>query len=41
MMINRRYLIGFFDRFLLGTGSAALDTARFSEVDLEFIDRRP
>lgn len=38
--INRRFITGFFDRFLLGTGSAALDTATFSEVDVEIIDRR-
>jgi hypothetical protein len=41
MMINRRYLTGFFDRFLHGTGSAALDTADFAEVDVEIVDRRP
>lgn len=41
MMINERYLTGFFDRFLLGTGSAALDTANFDEVDIELVDRRP
>ncbi len=41
MMINQRYLSGFFDRFLLGTGSAALDTADFPEVDVELVDRRP
>lgn len=40
MVINRRYLTGFFDRFLLGTGSAALDTAAFPEVDVEVIDHR-
>ena len=32
-----RYLIGFFDVFLLGTGPAALDTASFGEVTLEVI----
>ena len=31
------YLIGFFDVFLLGTGSAALDTVRFPEVTVEVI----
>lgn len=40
MVINRRFVTGFFDRFLLGTGSAALDTATFPEVDVELIDRR-
>ncbi len=40
MIINRRFLTGFFDRFLLGTGTAALDTADFAEVDVEIIDRR-
>jgi alpha-beta hydrolase superfamily lysophospholipase len=39
MVINRRYLTGFFDRFLLGTGPAALDTAAFPEVDVEVIDQ--
>jgi acetyl esterase/lipase len=32
-----RYLIGFFDVYLLDTGSAALDTASFEEVSLEVI----
>ena len=32
-----RYLVGFFDVFLLGTGPAALDTASFDEVTLEVI----
>ena len=32
-----RYLLGFFDVFLLGTGSAAIDTASFEEVSLEVI----
>jgi dienelactone hydrolase len=32
-----RYLLGFFDVFLLGTGSAAIDTASFQEVSLEVI----
>lgn len=32
-----RYLVGFFDVFLLGTGPAALDTASFAEVTLEVI----
>lgn len=38
--ITHRYLTGFFDRFLLDTGSAALDTADFPEVDVELIDNR-
>jgi dienelactone hydrolase len=40
MMINHRFLSGFFDRFLLGTGSAALDTATFPEVNVEVVDNR-
>lgn len=32
-----RYLLGFFDVFLIGTGSAAIDTPSFSEVSLEII----
>ena len=32
-----RYLLGFFDVFLLETGSAALDTASFDEVTVEVI----
>jgi dienelactone hydrolase len=40
MIINRRFLTGFFDRFLLGTGTAALDTVDFPEVDVELVDRR-
>jgi len=32
-----RYLLGFFDVFLLETGSAALDTASFDEVSVEVI----
>ena len=32
-----RYLLGFFDVFLLDTGSAALETVSFSEVALEVI----
>lgn len=40
VMINHRYLTGFFDRFLAGTGPAALDTARYSEVDVAVIDKR-
>jgi hypothetical protein len=32
-----RYLVGFFDVFLLGTGPAALDTTSFDEVTLEVI----
>ena len=32
-----RYLVGFFDVYLLGTGSAALDTSAFEEVSLEVI----
>jgi acetyl esterase/lipase len=32
-----RYLVGFFDVYLLGTGPAALDTPSFDEVELEVI----
>jgi hypothetical protein len=32
-----RYLVGFFDVYLLGTGPAALDTASFDEVSVELI----
>lgn len=32
-----RYLVGFFDVYLLETGSAALDTASFAEVSVEVI----
>jgi hypothetical protein len=32
-----RYLLGFFDVFLLETGTAALDTASFNEVSVEVI----
>jgi pimeloyl-ACP methyl ester carboxylesterase len=32
------YLLGFFDVFLLGTGSAALDTVTFPEVTVTVID---
>jgi hypothetical protein len=32
-----RYVLGFFDVFLLDTGSAALDTASFDEVSVEVI----
>ena len=32
-----RYLVGFFDVYLLETGSAALDTASFEEVSVEVI----
>jgi dienelactone hydrolase len=32
-----RYLVGFFDVYLLDTGSAALDTSSFEEVSLEVI----
>lgn len=32
-----RYLLGFFDVFLLETGSAALDTASFEEVSVEVL----
>jgi predicted dienelactone hydrolase len=35
--IVERYLVGFFDVYLLGTGTAALDTASFSEVSVEVI----
>jgi hypothetical protein len=33
-----RYVLGFFDVFLLETGSAALDTASFDEVTVEVIN---
>jgi hypothetical protein len=32
------YLLGFFDVFLLGTGSAALDSVSFPEVTLQVIE---
>jgi len=32
------YLLGFFDVFLLGTGSASLDTVGFEEVSVEVLD---
>jgi dienelactone hydrolase len=32
-----RYLLGFFEVYLLGTGSAAIDTVSFDEVSLEVI----
>jgi hypothetical protein len=36
------YLLGFFDVFLLGTGSAALDNVSFEEVSVEVISpQRP
>jgi hypothetical protein len=34
------YLVGFFDVFLLGTGSAALDSVTFPEVSVTVIDQR-
>jgi hypothetical protein len=34
------YLVGFFDVFLLGTGSAALDSVTFPEVSITVIDQR-
>lgn len=34
------YLVGFFDVFLLGTGSAALDSVNFPEVSVTVVDRR-
>jgi hypothetical protein len=34
------YLVGFFDVFLLGTGSAALDSVTFPEVTVTVIDQR-
>lgn len=40
-IINRRFVTGFFDRFLLGTGPAALDTASFEEVEVEVFDQTP
>ena len=36
-----RYLVGFFDTFLLGTGSAAIDATGFEEVALEIIRPDP
>jgi hypothetical protein len=36
-----RYLLGFFDTFLLGTGSAAIDATGFDEVALEIIRPDP
>jgi len=36
-----RYLVGFFDTFLLGTGSAAIDATGFDEVALEIIRPDP
>lgn len=35
--IVNQYLLGFFDVFLLGTGSASIDTVTFEEVALEVI----
>jgi dienelactone hydrolase len=35
-----RFLVGFFDVYLLGTGTAAIEQAPFSEVSLEIIDNR-
>ena len=32
------YLLGFFDVFLLGTGSAALDSVTFPEVSVSVIE---
>lgn len=34
------YLVGFFDVFLLGTGSAALDSVSFPEVSVTVVDHR-
>jgi len=41
-MINivDNYLLGFFDVFLLGTGSATLDSVSFPEVSIAVIDQR-
>lgn len=36
--IVNRYLLGFFDVFLLGTGSASIDTVTFDEVSLEVLE---
>lgn len=36
-----RYVLGFFDTFLLGTGSAAIDATGFDEVALEIIRPDP
>jgi dienelactone hydrolase len=38
--IVNNYLRGFFDVFLLETGSAALDSVSFDEVDVSVVDRR-
>lgn len=38
ILINNNYLRGFFDVFLLGTGSAALDSVTFEEVDVSVFD---
>jgi len=35
--IVNQYLLGFFDVFLLGTGSASIDTVTFDEVSLEIL----
>ncbi len=35
--IINQYLLGFFDVFLLGTGSASIDTVTFDEVSLEVL----
>lgn len=35
------YLRGFFDVFLLDTGSAALDSVTYEEIDVAVVDRRP
>ena len=36
-----RYLVGFFDTFLLGTGPAAIESASFEEVSLEILTPAP
>jgi dienelactone hydrolase len=38
ILITNNYLRGFFDVFLLDTGSAALDSVTFDEVDVSVID---
>jgi dienelactone hydrolase len=40
IQIVNNYLRGFFDVFLLETGSAALDSVTFDEVDVSVVDRR-
>lgn len=37
-LINRRFVTGFFDRFLLQTGAAALETADFDVIEVDVRD---